>query len=77
MKATVRASRRAEPAILLERRDEEVFWSAAHQSVRRLRADPVAWQEYRAELDSWDAVAGDGLADATDEWPAYQRADRR
>lgn len=58
---------------LLDRRDEEAFWSAAHESMHRLQADPRAWQEYLAELDAWDTAAGDGLADAIDEWPEYQQ----
>lgn len=27
----------------------------------RLKADPVAWAGYEAELAEWDGVAGDGL----------------
>ena len=38
-----------------------------HQKIRileaydRLAADPERWREYLAELDEWDATAGDGL----------------
>lgn len=32
-----------------------------------LRADPVAWVEYCAELGMWDATIGDGL-DADEHW---------
>jgi naphthoate synthase len=34
-------------------------------AVDRLKADPVAWAEYQAELREWDAVLADGL----DDWP--------
>ena len=27
----------------------------------RLQADPLEWADYMAELDEWDALAGDGL----------------
>lgn len=29
----------------------------------RLAADPQAWSDYERELEEWDSVASDGLAD--------------
>ena len=29
----------------------------------RLESDPTAWADYQNELDDWDGVAGDGLAE--------------
>jgi hypothetical protein len=37
----------------------------------RLRADPVAWAEYTAEQEEWDATAADGLGG--DPWEGQQR----
>lgn len=39
-----------------------------------LRADPVEWADYQAELRLTDQAAGDGLRDAREEYPEYNRA---
>jgi hypothetical protein len=36
-----------------------------------LRADPVEWESYQAELRLGDNVAGEGLPDAREEYPEY------
>ncbi|HXP20884.1 MAG TPA: hypothetical protein VN840_14675 [Streptosporangiaceae bacterium] len=42
---------------------------ADHQKIKileaydRLAADPEQWRDYLAELEEWDATAGDGLDD--------------
>lgn len=38
-----------------------------------LRADPVEWASYQAELRLTDNAAGDGLPDAPDEYPEYNQ----
>lgn len=38
-----------------------------------LRADPEAWEEYRAEAQLTDNVAGEGLPNATDEFPEWNQ----
>ena len=38
-----------------------------------LRADPEEWATYRAEARLTDNAASDGLPDALDEYPEYQR----
>lgn len=38
-----------------------------------LRADPEEWASYQGELIAWDRTAGDGLPDARDEYPEYNR----
>lgn len=43
--------------------ERERFWREFKESVERLRADPVAWQEYQDELTLWDATLMDGLED--------------
>jgi hypothetical protein len=37
------------------------FWARARADYERLRADPVAWAHFQAEVAMWDTVAGDGL----------------
>lgn len=46
---------------LIKRYDDEQFWMRARESVERLRADPVAWQDYMDELLEWDVMGSDGL----------------
>ena len=41
--------------------DRERFWQTAREQLARLKADPVAWQDYLDELADLDALAGDGL----------------
>ena len=38
-----------------------------------LRADPNEWASYQAEARLTDQVAGEGLPDAGDEYPEYNR----
>ncbi|MGH2352207.1 MAG: hypothetical protein ACRDI2_05430 [Chloroflexota bacterium] len=37
-------------------------------SVERLRAEPVAWAAYQADLGELDALAGDGVRDDDADW---------
>lgn len=46
---------------LIERHDRERFWNQAYEQLARLKADPVAWQDYMEEIAVFDALAGDGL----------------
>jgi hypothetical protein len=57
----------------LHRLIDEHELEAAHTAYARLRSEPAAWAEYRGELADWDAVAGDGLGSAEDEYPEYNR----
>lgn len=45
----------------VDRYETEKFWAAMHEGFARLRADPVAWDEYQKEAALWDSVSGDGL----------------
>jgi hypothetical protein len=47
----------------IDRYQKDAFWKAVHEGFARLRADPVAWEEYQSEAALWDSVAGDGLED--------------
>ncbi len=47
----------------LDRYQKEKFWQAMHEGFARLRANPAAWDEYRAEAALWDSASGDGLED--------------
>lgn len=38
-----------------------------------LRADPEEWASYQAEAQLTDNAAGDGLPDASEEYPEYSR----
>lgn len=46
---------------LLDRYEQEVFRKAVAASFSRLRSDPDAWDDYKQELEEWDAVLMDGL----------------
>ena len=48
---------------LIDRYEREAFWRAVNASVERLRADPVAWQEYKAEIALLEGGSMDGLED--------------
>ena len=48
---------------LLERYEREQFWQAVNDSVERLRADPVAWQDYLDEMHFLEGGSMDGLED--------------
>ncbi|MGN6031949.1 MAG: hypothetical protein ACTHQE_09820 [Thermomicrobiales bacterium] len=41
----------------------EQFWRAVEESVERLRADPVAWADYRKEVRMLEGGSMDGLED--------------
>lgn len=43
--------------------EREKFWQGVHDSVERLRADPVAWKEYQDEAALFEGGAMDGLED--------------
>lgn len=47
----------------IARYQKERFWQAMHDGFARLRADPVAWDEYQGEAALWDSMSGDGLED--------------
>jgi hypothetical protein len=57
----------------VQRLIDEHEMQMAHAAYARLRSDPAAWAEYRGELADWDAVAGDGLGGAGDEYPEYSQ----
>jgi len=46
---------------LIERYEPEQFWKQAHEAVERLRADPEAWKDYRAEMSMLQGGSMDGL----------------
>jgi hypothetical protein len=43
------------------------------QRYEELRADPQEWASYQAEARLTDAVAGDGLPSAREEYPEYNQ----
>jgi hypothetical protein len=46
---------------LIDRYDEEQFWTRVRAQLARLKADPVAWNDYMQEIAEWDAMGSDGL----------------
>jgi len=38
-----------------------------------LRANPEEWAKYQGDVATWDAVTGDGLPDAYEEYPEHAR----
>lgn len=48
-------------AVTQYRRDK--FWREVEASVERLRADPVAWKDYRGEIAILEGGSMDGLKD--------------
>jgi antitoxin MazE7 len=51
----------------------EQEWVEIETGYRRVQQeDPAGWDQYLAELRSWDAVAGDP-GDAATEWPEFNR----
>lgn len=46
------------------RSKREQFWQRVETSVERLRADPVAWKDYRDEITLLEGGSMDGLEDA-------------
>lgn len=61
-------------AELVDRYEREQFWISVRAAYARLKADPVAWQDYVAEVEAWDALSGDGLRD---EAPYYTPEEER
>jgi hypothetical protein len=52
----------------LSRREEErLFWTEVEESMARLKADPGAWADYKAEQAEWDTTLLDGLDDEGEE----------
>jgi hypothetical protein len=58
-----------EAARRLER--EEAMRQATASYERLAQEDPAAFAEYQAEGQAWDATVGDGVGDASDEFPEY------
>ena len=50
--------------------ESEAFWQEVHDSVEKLRADTVAWEQYQVEIALLEGSAADGLED---EKPYYTR----
>lgn len=46
---------------LLTRYEREEFRRHMQEDFRKLREDPIAWADYRAETELWDQTIGDGL----------------
>jgi hypothetical protein len=57
----------------LDRLIDEHEMRQVHAAYERLRRDPAAWAEYQEELRLTDNAAADGLGDARDEYPEYNR----
>jgi predicted transcriptional regulator len=51
---------------------KEKFWREVEASVARLRANPVAWQDYQEEIRFFEGGSMDGLQD---EEPYYTEAE--
>ena len=47
----------------VEQYEEKLFWQEYHRQAAEIRADPIAWAEWQAELALWDATLLDGLDD--------------
>ena len=56
----------------IARYQREKFWQDVEASVNRLKADPVAWQEYQDEIRSLEGGSMDGLEH---EEPYYSKAE--
>jgi hypothetical protein len=46
---------------LIERYERDRFWKGVHEDYERLRADPVAWQDYQDEVALFEGGSMDGL----------------
>jgi len=53
---------------LIEKYDREKFWQGVTEDLNRLRADPVAWQDY---MDEMNLLQGGGLTGAANEEPYF------
>ena len=47
----------------LQHYEKEKFWQEIEESVARLHADPVAWQDYQEEIRFFQGGSMDGLKD--------------
>jgi len=56
---------------LVEKYERERFWEEANASMERLRADPVAWKDYKDEIALLEGGSMDGLKNE----PAYYTAE--
>lgn len=45
----------------IEQYQEDIFWQEMEDALTRLKANPVAWQDYQDEIAFWDTTSGDGL----------------
>jgi predicted transcriptional regulator len=52
---------------------DEHEMNQVHAAYARLRDNPAEWADYTRELGELEAVAGDGLGDAADEYPEQNR----
>jgi len=66
--ATLRELSRAENRTMGEviadavrRYEREKFWAGVNEDLERLKADPVAWQEYQEEVALFEGGSMDGL----------------
>ena len=48
---------------LLDDDEKRRLFAGLAEDFERLRADPVAWADYEAEVIAWEATLGDGLGD--------------
>jgi hypothetical protein len=76
--AAVAASRNTTMIALLEEvarrlEREEAMRQATESYERLVREDPKVFTEYLAEGRHWDDLAADGLPDAREEFPEYNR----
>lgn len=49
--------------VAVTKMERELFWKNYREAFEKLRADPVEWAAYQAELDVWDSTLMDGLED--------------
>lgn len=47
---------------LVDRYERQRFWLGVREDLARLKADPVAWQDYLREMAEWDTMPNDILA---------------
>ncbi len=59
---------------LVDQFEKERFWSGVREDLARLKADPVAWQGYLAEMSEWDNMPNE-ILDAED--PYYTPEEER
>lgn len=47
---------------LVERYEHDRFWAGLHDDFARLKADPSAWADHKAEVTAFEGGSLDGLA---------------